>query len=94
MVTGMVAGHEPASFYRWFEGIVAEALAVPVDFHRALPPGQIRDELQRFVPKVRAVGSASDGVCAALEAAGADDVILITGSFYLVGEVGRVLAGL
>ncbi|HWA83677.1 MAG TPA: folylpolyglutamate synthase/dihydrofolate synthase family protein [Fimbriimonadaceae bacterium] len=91
MVTGMVAGHEPEAFYRWFEDIVDEAFAVPIDFHRSLSPSEIEHALRNYVATVHSYDSATEGIEAVMEAAGPDDLILITGSFYLVGEIGRYL---
>ncbi|HVT12542.1 MAG TPA: folylpolyglutamate synthase/dihydrofolate synthase family protein [Fimbriimonadaceae bacterium] len=91
MVTGMVAGHEPDAFYRWFEGIVDEAIAVPIDFHRSLSPKEIEQSLCNYVSTVWANDSAAEGIRAALKAVGENDLILVTGSFYLVGEIGRYL---
>lgn len=91
MVAGMVAGHEPTSFFRWFDGIVDEAFATPIDVHRSLPPAEIETALKNYVPTVTACASAEAAIGQALEAAGESDIVLVTGSFYLVGEAGRYL---
>ena len=92
MVTGMVAGHDPGSFFRWFESLVDEAFVVPIDAPRSLPTQDTAEILRRHVPSVRTVESAATGIDQAVEAAGDSDIVLVTGSFYLVGQVGRHLA--
>ncbi len=91
LVTGMVAGHDPAHFYRDLAPIVDEALVVPIDFHRGLPPAEVALALQPFILAIRTYVSVEEGVAAALGEAGPDDIVLITGSFYLLGEVDKVL---
>lgn len=92
LVTGMVAGHEPKWFYRWFEGIAAKAYAVPIQYHRAIPAAEISDALKEFVLDVKAYDSVEQALGQAFKDAKRGDAILVTGSFYLVGEAGRALA--
>jgi len=94
LVTGMVAGHDPGAFYRWFDGIADAAFAVPIDFHRTLSPAEIRLALDGYVAVVEEFDSAWAGLASALQIAGPLDVIVVTGSFYLVGEAGRILSGM
>jgi dihydrofolate synthase / folylpolyglutamate synthase len=91
LVTGMVAGHDPAKFYQWFESLAQAAYLVPIDFHRALPVAGLVDVVAEFVPHTLAFESVAEGIEAALSDAEPNDVIVVTGSFYLVGEAGRTL---
>lgn len=93
LLTGMVAGHDPASFYRSFQGLVDAAFAVPIDFHRSLPPQAVADALAEIIPDVQVADRATDGLSAALDSAGANGIVLVTGSFYLIGEVGPYITG-
>ena len=93
LVTGMVAGHEPLDFYRTIAPLVKSVHVVPIDFHRALPADELESSLQRLVSKTEKHSSVKEGIVAAEREAGKDDVILVTGSFYLVGDVGRALKG-
>lgn len=89
LVTGMVAGHDPVAFYSPIARIVGKAFGAPIDFHRAVPPQDLAAQLRDVVaidlhPKASVAG--------AMEAAYETGLpILVTGSFYLVGEVGRFL---
>ena len=91
LVTGMVEGHDPAEFYKWFAGVASAAYAVPINFHRSLTPERIREALIPYVANVRAFDSVQSGLDAALADGTDEDAILITGSFYLVGEAGARL---
>lgn len=91
LVTGMVRGHEPADFYRELFGCGETAHVVPIDFHRAQPPEDLAPVLREGFARVVAHPTLSEGLDAAVETTPADGLILVTGSFYLVGEVGRSL---
>lgn len=87
LITGMVQGHDPAGFYGPLQGVVAAAFAPPIDFHRAISP----DQLGAFagdLPSLKAVGSVHEALA---EARMTGLPLLVTGSFYLVGAVGRAL---
>jgi len=91
LLTGMVAGHEPSDFYRELAARISSAHIVPIDFHRSLPTGDIEHALRPLISKTKSHNSVEDGIRSAEQEASGEDVILVTGSFYLVGEVGRVL---
>ncbi|HVL38675.1 MAG TPA: hypothetical protein VM328_04710, partial [Fimbriimonadaceae bacterium] len=88
LLTGMVSGHEPESFYRPLLPLIAQAEVAPIDFHRAIPAGELAGRLRRLGLHTRP----HESVAAAVEAASAEGLpVLVTGSFYLVGEVGRLI---
>jgi dihydrofolate synthase/folylpolyglutamate synthase len=91
LVSGMVAGHEPSVFYKEIGPLIKSAHVVPIDFHRALPASEVAAALRGLVPQVAVHDSVAQGIAAAEAEAGKDDLILVTGSFYLVGDVGRFL---
>jgi len=88
LVSGMVAGHDPLHFYEPLAEIVDEIHLIPVDFHRALAPTVIAEGISGLHAKVLVHATADEGLAAAV-AANSD--ILVAGSFYLVGEIGRLL---
>ncbi len=90
LVTGMVAGHDMLSFYAPLLEVVDSAHFVPIEFHRAVPPAEILKKLRPHMPAV-AHDSLAAGLEAALFEAEPEDLILVAGSFYLVGEVGRAI---
>jgi dihydrofolate synthase / folylpolyglutamate synthase len=91
LVSGMVAGHDAADFYRELAPEAQSIHLVPIDFHRAVPPAQIAGEIRGLFHDIQVHGSPLEGLVAATEEAGKDDIILVTGSFYLVGEIGRAI---
>ena len=91
LLTGMVAGHEPEVFYKELEPLIKSAHVVPIDFHRAMAPNDVANALSKLGIRNTAHKTIQEGINAAEREACAEDLILVTGSFYLVGEVGRAL---
>jgi dihydrofolate synthase/folylpolyglutamate synthase len=91
LVTNMVTGHEPADFYSVLAPMVDSAHVVPIDFPRAQPPEAVAETLASLGVPVAACGGLAEGVAAAIADTSDSDVILVTGSFYLVGELGRAI---
>lgn len=91
LLTGMVAGHEPLDFYRVLAPKVATAHVVPIDTPRTLSPAVVADALRDSIAEVTAYDNMKAGLEAAIDDAGPDGLVLVTGSFYLVGDVGREL---
>ena len=89
-VTGMLTGHTPEDFYGSLKGLVEEFYVTPIDFHRTMNPADLTESLRSMGFKA----TCFDDVKAALNAAclveDTED-ILVCGSFYLVGEVMRLL---
>lgn len=91
LVASMVAGHEPRTFFETITPMVSEAHLVPIDFPRAQPTTILKEEMRGLLESVTAYASVEAGLEAALGAARPQDVVLVTGSFYLVGEAGRLM---
>jgi len=91
LVTGMVSGHDPARFYRPLADKVISCKVAPIHFHRALEPDFLVRELQGLLPNIKAFDSLDRALTEAVNESGPDGLLLITGSFYLVGEAGGVL---
>ncbi len=88
LITGMVAGHDPARFYGPLTGKIDEVFITPIDFHRAVSPDELAQSLRSVFPSAETCGSPKDALERALQT---ELPILVTGSFYLVGEVGNYL---
>ncbi len=91
IVLGMVHGHSAENFLRPLAGWLGAAYVTAIDYART----QMPEDLAAFT---RAAGiptlefeHASAAFQAALRDCGDDEFVLVTGSFYLVGEVGRTL---
>ncbi|MCS6777100.1 MAG: folylpolyglutamate synthase/dihydrofolate synthase family protein [Chloroherpetonaceae bacterium] len=87
LVIGMLGGHDP-------EGVLA-ALAPHAEhifvcqprWKRALPAEELARVARRFTRRVKCVPDVLEAVRAALALSTPEDMLLITGSFYTVGEV-------
>jgi folylpolyglutamate synthase/dihydropteroate synthase len=86
----MVSGHELEPFHGPFEDSVAAAYVVPIDFHRARDPLDTAENLKRMFGRVNAFDTIESGLSRAIEESAPDEVVLVTGSFYLVGETLRL----
>jgi dihydrofolate synthase / folylpolyglutamate synthase len=66
---------------------VAVVYACQAQWKRAVPVAEIAAAARQFTPNVQTFPSVPEAVRAALAEAGSGDMILITGSFYTVGDV-------
>jgi dihydrofolate synthase/folylpolyglutamate synthase len=87
LLSGMVRGHDPARFYAPLAPLIDRAVAVPIDFHRAYPVAELA-ELASGALEMELTSSIDEAIERALRDS---NPVLVTGSFYLVGEVGRRL---
>jgi dihydrofolate synthase/folylpolyglutamate synthase len=91
LVTNMLVGHEPSAFYEILQDRVAGVHVVPVDFHRATPVEKMVGKLKPIFSNVTGFESPIGGLNAAVDQARKDEIVLVTGTFYLVGELLREL---
>lgn len=92
LLTNMVSGHEVESFYEPLLPIADEIIVCPINFHRARDPHEMAQVISGISgQQVSAVESIEDAVALARKS---EKPVLVTGSFYLVGEVGRHLSRL
>ncbi|MCW3099209.1 MAG: folylpolyglutamate synthase/dihydrofolate synthase [Chthonomonadaceae bacterium] len=87
LVVGMVGGHDPAEVLAPFAPEAAQIYVCQPDWKRALPAEEIAATALRFTPNVTVIPNVAEAVQAAIDAASPNDLILVTGSFYTVGEV-------
>lgn len=92
LLTNMVQGHDPADVYCPFAGRIDSAHVVPIDFHRAQPPTVVQETLRELDISATTYDSTEEGLRKAAEEAGPEGIVLVTGSFYLVGDVLRRLS--
>ncbi|MFY9233294.1 MAG: folylpolyglutamate synthase/dihydrofolate synthase family protein [Fimbriimonadaceae bacterium] len=87
LLTGMVAGHDPISFYQPLAELIDSAHITPIDFHRAVPPDDLAAIVSRLIPRTSTHSCTRDALNHALRDCGGDALLLVTGSFYLLAEV-------
>lgn len=91
LVTGMVLGHDPRSLYQELAPRVASAIFAPIDFHRAVHPLELQEVAGDLFQQASSHETLDAAIDKAINTTSSEDLILVTGSFYLVGEVGRLL---
>lgn len=87
-VVGMLEGHDASAFGRALAGVAGPSFAVPVDWHRSRDPRELAAELLAAGWEAEPCATLREGMAAAAALGG---TALVTGSFYLVGEAGRLL---
>lgn len=88
LITGMVSGHDPVRFFSPLSQVAKSAFFAPIDFHRAIVPRMLAETTESLFT----TAVPCDSVKEALDRAWLTGLpILVTGSFYLVGEVGNYL---
>ncbi len=91
LLTGMVAGHDVERFYRPLAGLATAVHVSPIEFNRARPSSEIAGVLRVLGMESVAHDSASGALEAALQDGEREGLLLVTGSFYLVGKIGNLL---
>lgn len=84
LLTNMIQGHDLEAFYAPLADRVDAAHVVPISFHRARSVEETVTALEGMVPRVQGYGSIREGLGAVWDGEG---LVLVTGSFYLVGDV-------
>ena len=92
LLTNMLLGHDPAAFYRPLVDLATAAVTAPIEFHRRRDPDETATVLNQLGVRSEAAASVEEALLRCAEISGSDVPILVTGSFYLVGEVARAIA--
>jgi dihydrofolate synthase/folylpolyglutamate synthase len=89
-ISGMLTGHSPDDFYGALKGLVDEYIIAPIDFHRSMNPTDLAKCLGNMGLHSTVSQTVKEAIDSACENENAHE-ILVCGSFYLVGEVMRLL---
>jgi len=87
LVVGMVGGHAPDGVLAALAPDAERVVACQPNWKRAQPAEVVAGAARAYCPDVRIVAAVPDAVKSALAGAGIDTLVLITGSFYTIGEV-------
>ena len=87
LVIGMLTGHSLQGFLKELGGIADMITVCQPKWKRAVPVEEMAAAAREVCEDVRTITSVRGAVKAALAEAGPHDMVLITGSFYTVGEV-------
>jgi dihydrofolate synthase/folylpolyglutamate synthase len=89
LVIGMLSTHSPEDVIDALAPLADEIIATKSQWEKARPASEIANAAFKFTKNVRVVEPVPAAVQTALEHADEDDIILITGSFFTIGEVDR-----
>lgn len=87
LVMGMVQGHSIADVVGILATLADVLIATAASTPRAMPAQSIADAAEGHVARVEVVEPVARAVTRGIELAGPCDLILVSGSFYVVGEV-------
>ncbi|MCL5104581.1 MAG: bifunctional folylpolyglutamate synthase/dihydrofolate synthase [Armatimonadetes bacterium] len=90
LVIGMLGTHSAEGVLSHLAPMASTIIATQSQWSKALPAGDLADEAHKFTDQVEIAEPVPEAVRRALEIAGENDLILVTGSFYTIGEVGPV----
>ena len=90
LVVGMLSTHSAEDFLAQVGPLADHIIATAPAWPLARPAQDLAREAARFCPKVTEAMPVQAAVDAALAEAGENDLVLVTGSFYTIGEVAAV----
>ena len=91
LVFGMVATHDHHASTSLIAPLAQTVIVTTPQHLKPLPAAVLAEEVRRYVPRVEVIEDRHAAVDRALALAGSDDVVVVTGSFFLVGEVRELL---
>lgn len=89
LVAGMLSTHSAEEVLGILAPLADEIIATKSQWEKARPASEVADAAKKFNHNVRIVEPVPAAVDAALDMADKDDLVLVTGSFYTIGEVDR-----
>lgn len=93
LVLGMLSTHDPAGVVQALAPLAAKVIVTQSTWLKALPAEDLAEVVRRSIADVEVIERVPDAVSRALDLAGDRDLILVTGSFYTIGEVQMHSAG-
>ena len=87
LVVGMINTHAPEGVLSHLASMASIVIATQSQWFKASPAHEIAKAARKFCGNVEIVERVPDAVKRALELARENDLILVTGSFYTIGEV-------
>jgi dihydrofolate synthase / folylpolyglutamate synthase len=89
VVAGMVEGHSVEDVVGTLAPMADKFFATAPDSTRAAPASKVADVARMHCRNVEQAEPVKEAVARALQAAGKNDLVLVTGSFYTINEVSR-----
>lgn len=89
LVMGMASGHSIADVVGVLAPLADRFIATEADNVRATPAESVAEEAKKHCTDVSIAKPVSEAVAKALQDAGENDLVCVTGSFYILGEIPR-----
>jgi dihydrofolate synthase / folylpolyglutamate synthase len=89
LVAGMLSTHSATDFLAQIAPLAKRIIVTAPDWPLARPAKEIAEDARAFCENVTIVEPVQAAVDAALAEAEEEDLVLVTGSFYVIGEVSR-----
>jgi dihydrofolate synthase/folylpolyglutamate synthase len=86
LVVGMLEGHEPDEFLHALAPLADAVYATQPTWQKGQPVERIAAAARRYCPEVHSITPPLEAARAAVAAAAPEDLVLVTGSFYTVGD--------
>ncbi|MCS7173580.1 MAG: bifunctional folylpolyglutamate synthase/dihydrofolate synthase [Armatimonadetes bacterium] len=91
LVLGMIATHDPDPVAQLIVPLAEEVIATTPRDPRALSADALAEVARRYTSRVRSLSDPQEALASALRRLGEDDVLVVTGSFYLAGPLREAL---
>jgi dihydrofolate synthase/folylpolyglutamate synthase len=93
VVLGMMRDKNHRGFIRPLRHLVGDVVLTQADLPRSATVSELRAALEDWLPSLHAAPLPADALTVAKQLAGPDDVICVTGSLMLVGDVTALYRG-
>ncbi len=91
LVLGMIATHDPDPVAQIIVPLADKVITTTPQDPRALPAQALAEVVRRYTSRVLSLPGPEDALDAALARIGEEDVLVVTGSFYLAGPLRETL---
>jgi len=91
LIAGLSANKDVEGFAEALAPLGASVMATQAQVPRALPASRLAARLRPWFPMVETVDTVAEAVARARRRASPDDCLVVTGSFFVIGELLRVL---
>jgi dihydrofolate synthase/folylpolyglutamate synthase len=93
VIIGMMRDKHPREFLTPLLPVIDNVIVTQADLPRALPGSDLRELVRDYAPFAQVAATSADALACAKRSAVPSDLICVTGSLMLVGEIKALLRG-
>jgi len=93
LVSGILDDKAYPEMFKHLLPLCARAVFTKPKIDRSLPPEELRREAEKIIGDITVIPDVAAALTYAVETSGPDDVVCVSGSLYLVGEVKEAIEG-